>query len=164
MDIDHFEMIGGMVVLTVVMVFAIQFQISQMENLEEVSGNWISGEGSKAAASFHVANEGEQIGKITESTKKSLKEDDEEGCTSSLTGLRPQDKFRFTWLDEDECGPISDSITRVRIPVAVEENGKVSSISYLETGIPDEERDHSAEESNDRRGTSYSDPDGGAAP
>lgn len=128
-------------VLTVVIVFAIQFQVSQMENLEEVSGNWISGEGGKAAASFHIANQGEQIGKITESTKKDITGKHVEGCLTSLPGVRSQDIFRFTWVNENECGSISDSFTRVKIPIGIEENGEISYINYLETGVPPEESD-----------------------
>lgn len=133
MDLEHFEMIGGMVVLTVVIIAAIQFQVSQMEGLGDVSGDWITGEGTKAASSFHLANRDGQIGSISADTKDSISGGESNGCNADIPGLESTQDFKFNWSESNECGDLSKRVTRVKIPLRVEESSSLDT-DYFNVG------------------------------
>lgn len=134
MDLEHFEMIGGMVVLSVVIVAAINFQVSQMEGLSDVAGEWSTGEGTKAAASFHIANRDGHIGIITSSTKNAVTTSSTNGCNADILGVRSQDTFKFNWSESSECGSLSRQETIAKIPLRIKENGNYN-VDYFNAGI-----------------------------
>ncbi|MBC5792994.1 MAG: hypothetical protein H8Z69_03030 [Nanohaloarchaea archaeon] len=134
MDIEHFEMIGGMVLFTAVLILAIQFQVSLMEGISEVSGTWVTGEGSKAAASFHIASQGERLGKLRQAQVNTMGGSAYSGCTASFPGLEDSEPLRYNWEALNYCGDLNPEVVRLDLPLRIDVGEGQSDFRILQIG------------------------------
>ncbi len=134
MDIEHFEMIGGMILFTAVLILAIQFQVSLMEGLSDVSGAWVTGEGFKAAASFHIASQHERLGEVRRDQINSMGSTVSVGCAANFPGLRNEDSFRYKWEQYNICGDLNPKVVRLDIPLRITKTNGGSNIRIIQIG------------------------------